>query len=386
MNKGQLIELTRECVLCGRCKAKCPTYQLLCNESFGPRGRMHLAEALLKGDISASQRLKERLLSCTLCGACEKTCPKSARVPWVMASLRQDLKIDSFSRILAKWAFKHPRSAYNVSRILYYPLKKGLIKKAIIPADSPLFEYSPLEWGDVFTPPKATEPRGRIVLFSGCAVRFVFSYLAEALIRICTLSGYEVVLPKSEFCCGAPLLGMGLQRDAEKLAKKNIQYLGALKADMMVSLCPTCVHTMRNLYPDLTGKTIDIVDSTEALTRLINEVPLKEQKGTVVYHHPCHDLYGLNIKKEPIDLILKTGLTVTELPEGCCGFAGGFSLRFPELSQALLEERFKGMNKESITLATSCPGCIYQFMKTLPQGRVVHLVEVIEESLDEEGR
>jgi Fe-S oxidoreductase len=224
------------------------------------------------------------------------------------------------------------------------------------------------------------------VLLSGCAVRFVFSYLAEGFITLCTEAGYEVVIPKGEFCCGAPLLSMGMLKESTRLAQKNIQYLGALKADITVSLCPTCTHTMRNVYLELTGQSIEIEDSAFVLLRILQTHKLKKLKGLVLYHHPCHSLYGLGIKREPLELIGRTGLTVTELPEGCCGFAGVFSVRFKDLSANLLQQRFAGINKEAATVVTACPGCIFQFMKVLPQGRVMHIVEVIEEAMDEQGR
>ncbi len=383
MDRKELISLARECVLCGRCKAKCPTYQLLLNESFGPRGRMHLAEAFLKGDLSTSDALKQRLLSCTLCGACERTCPKSAPVPWVMASLRQALIRKPLTKAIAKWTFRHSRTAYRLGRLLYPALREKLARRGLIPPRGPLFEYTPLDWGDVFTPEKSFQTKGRIVLFSGCAVRFVFPYIAEAFIRVCTASGYEVVLPKSEFCCGAPLLSMGLKKEAQRLAKKNLQYLGALKADLTVSLCPTCVNTMKNIYPELAGSAFEVEDSTSFLRDCLSELPVKKQRAMLVYHHPCHALYGLDIKRDPIDILTQMGITVTELPEGCCGFAGSFSLRFPELSRALLEGRFRGMNRDSVTLVTACPGCIFQFMKALPEARVMHILEVLEEAIDE---
>ncbi len=383
VDRQVLIELTRECVLCGKCKATCPTYQSIWKEPYGPRGRMRLAEALLQGQLSPSQYLRRRLVSCTLCGACEKTCPKGVKVPWTMMAVRQNLGPHSLSDTMIKLALRHPRTAYKLARMLYPLAKKNLIKKGVVSDDSPLFEYPALEWGDVYPPKETLKPRGRVVLFSGCAVRFVFSYLAESLIKLCNEAGYEVVVPKGEACCGAPLLSMGMIKEATKMAKKNLQYLSALKADFTVSLCPTCTHTMRNLYPELLGQAVEIEDSVVVLQSILHEHGTGRLKGSVLYHHPCHSLYGLGIKDLPVQLLRSTGLMVTELPEGCCGFAGGFSLKFKDLSMELLRQRFAGINIESATVVTPCPGCIFQFMKVLPQGRVMHLVEIVEEALDE---
>jgi len=390
MNKNELINLTKECVLCGSCKVRCPTYQSLWKESFSPRGRMRIAEAVIRGEIAISSSISQKLLSCILCGACEKICPKAVKVPWVMMNLRQKTKGHLLKDILTKSGIKlslrYPRATYKISKLIYPAIKKRLIKKGILPQDNPLFEYPALEWGDVYIPEDTYQPKGRIVLFSGCATRFIFPYLAEGFLTICLRAGYEVVVPKTEFCCGAPLLSLGILKEARRLAKKNIQYLGALKSDLMVSLCPTCIHTMKNIYPDLIGEAIQIEDSVNVLLQIIQEIEIKKLKGTLLYHHPCHSLYGLNLKKQPVQLLREVGTTITEMPEGCCGFAGTFSLRFKHLSEQLLQNRFKGFNKEAATVVTSCPGCLFQFMKELPQSRVLHIVEVIEEATDAHTR
>jgi Fe-S oxidoreductase len=55
-----------KCSQCGFCKATCPIYRVLLNETDSPRGKAILLKKNLEGEF---------LYSCSICGACEATCP-----------------------------------------------------------------------------------------------------------------------------------------------------------------------------------------------------------------------------------------------------------------------------------------------------------------------
>ena len=46
----------RQCVSCGLCLPHCPTYDLLAAESDGPRGRIHIMQRLVAGDLTVEER------------------------------------------------------------------------------------------------------------------------------------------------------------------------------------------------------------------------------------------------------------------------------------------------------------------------------------------
>jgi Fe-S oxidoreductase len=54
-----------KCTLCGLCKASCPAYKVLLNESISPRGKA----ILLKRDFPS-----KHFYLCTMCKACENAC------------------------------------------------------------------------------------------------------------------------------------------------------------------------------------------------------------------------------------------------------------------------------------------------------------------------
>jgi L-lactate dehydrogenase complex protein LldE len=67
----------------------------------------------------------------------------------------------------------------------------------------------------------------------------------------------------------------------------------------------------------------------------------------------------------------------------CCGFGGLFSLRMPEVSNAMTAEKLRQANETgAAVLVTADPGCLMQ-MRSLLEGdslQVRHLASVLEEA------
>lgn len=82
------------------------------------------------------------------------------------------------------------------------------------------------------------------------------------------------------------------------------------------------------------------------------------------YHDSCHMLRGLGIRDAPHRLLgAIDGAEVRPLdaPERCCGFGGTFSLRYPELSSAMADEKVDDViGKEVDTLVAADLGCLMQ--------------------------
>ena len=61
--------------------------------------------------------------------------------------------------------------------------------------------------------------------------------------------------------------------------------------------------------------------------------------GRVTYHDGCSGLRELKIKQQPRRLLAAVpGLELIEMPgtETCCGFGGLFSVKFPDISNAMV--------------------------------------------------
>jgi glycolate oxidase iron-sulfur subunit len=381
MHKEDFPDLSR-CTLCGSCKASCPTYEDSLTEGMSARGRLKLVKSLMSGELELSPLLSERLFSCILCGACSSVCPLGINIPELIHKGRHLLKKRDkrrrFMRYLLKFSTTWPDLSFKILSMGQDFLIPFLSKRRIIPfnPDIPDQPFHALE--QVHKVPKK---KGRVAIFTGCSVNYLFPHLGESLINVLQSLGYEVVLPKDEVCCGAPLRALGMEEEAAELARNNHRVFSRLKVDAILSLCPTCTLTLKYEYMTLIGKGLDkATDISVFLEDKLERVDTIDR--TVTYHDPCHLQYSLGVKKEPRDIIINAGLVLIEpASQGCCGFGGTFCLSYREMSESLLFRQSASiMATKAATVVTSCPGCMLQLGRTITDRPIIHLIELIEEA------
>jgi glycolate oxidase iron-sulfur subunit len=385
-NERYLRELSK-CIRCGSCKAFCPTYDEDKTEAMTARGRLVLLWGLYTGQLKPSAILIDRIFSCILCGACSEMCPPGVEIRDVIYHGRSLLKRSDasrrFLRFLTKFSIQRPDLSFRLLRIAQFMFPQKL-KGRILPF-LPELPESPLKGkNQVFT---TSKKKGRVAVFTGCAVNFLYPHLGESLINILQQLRYEVIFPAGEVCCGIPLRTLGLEEEAKELARKNFNVFSRLNVEAILSLCPTCTFALKVEYPKLIGKGLDnVMDISSFFVKKLDNFHSSfstSQFASAVYHDPCHLCYSLGIIKEPREIMKHIGIDIIETErEGCCGFGGIFSLSFREISEALLDRRIKDLMKtEAKTIITSCPGCMLQLSKKVNNTPVLHLVEVIEEAL-----
>jgi L-lactate dehydrogenase complex protein LldE len=90
-------------------------------------------------------------------------------------------------------------------------------------------------------------------------------------------------------------------------------------------------------------------------------VPQRNSGRRVAYHDSCHMLRELQVSDAPRKLLEASGGTLVELvrPDLCCGFGGTFSVRQPEISVSLADDKLSGAAGAD-ALVTADPGCLMQ--------------------------
>jgi glycolate oxidase iron-sulfur subunit len=355
---------------------------------MGARGRLALLWGLATGILTPSQELSDRIFSCTLCGACSALCPAGVDIKEVIYHGRTILKDNdkkrSLFRRLINFSVKKPKTSLAFLKLSRHILMPYFLKKRLIPFELQLPDHYLRDMIKVVT---VSKKKGRVALFTGCMVNFVYPNLGESLINVLNALGYEVILPATEVCCGAPLRSLGLEEEARQHARKNVQLFRTLNVEAVVSLCPTCTLTIHREYPLLIGEGIqDAQDISRFLSDKIDWSGLAELSSPTkkaLYHDPCHLKYGLSIENEPREIIRQSGIDLLKTTESrCCGFAGTFCFTFHELSERLLGTCVNEYrNSEAEVIITSCPGCILQLSNGCRDKQVLHLIEVIEEAL-----
>ena len=107
----------------------------------------------------------------------------------------------------------------------------------------------------------------------------------------------------------------------------------------------------------------------------------------MAYHDSCHMLRELRLHDQPRALLAAVA-DLHELPRAdrCCGFGGTFSIRYPDVSTAMADDKLaSAATISAATVASADPGCVMQIegrASRVDAGvRVVHLATVLAEAL-----
>jgi L-lactate dehydrogenase complex protein LldE len=122
----------------------------------------------------------------------------------------------------------------------------------------------------------------------------------------------------------------------------------------------SCATMAAHYLPELTGaRPYEVWELSAALDRLGAALPLTNAGRTLAYHDSCHMLRELGIAEQPRRLLERSGAQLVPLarPDLCCGFGGTFSVRQPEISVALADDKLASAG-EAEALVTSDPGCL----------------------------
>ncbi|MBI5196108.1 MAG: (Fe-S)-binding protein [Nitrospirae bacterium] len=391
MNELQYSKELFKCVRCGACKALCPTYLTFLDEAMGARGRVAMLGAVNADRLEPTGGLSEKIFSCILCGACKDQCPTGIDILETIYHGRIKLK-DFYGRgrllrKAVKFSLPMMNSVFFVLRSLQKILYHPLYRTGRLPYIPEIARVPFKNSAQVY---KNTKRIGRVAIFAGCSVNYFHPHLGDSLLNILLAKGYEVIVLKGEVCCGSPMRAMGLEENAIALAKKNTGLFNKIRAEAILSMCPTCTMVIRKEYPLLIGGSIEkIMDVNEFFIKNGMLKGLKISPRAITYHDPCHLNYGLGIRNEPREILKNIeGAEFVEMQDAgdCCGFGGFFSVSFRSLSEKIGSKKIESIsNTRAKTLVTSCPGCMMQLENIKRMGNlnidIVHMVEMVDEAM-----
>ena len=109
----------------------------------------------------------------------------------------------------------------------------------------------------------------------------------------------------------------------------------------------------------------------------------------VTYHKCCHLLREIGIDEQPLKMLSNIeGLRMTPMNRAdvCCGFGGAFSVKMPDISSAILDEKLDNIEATKANRVVAGDiGCIYQIQGGLRRRgsttQVLHLAEILSESI-----
>ena len=200
----------------------------------------------------------------------------------------------------------------------------------------------------------------RVQLFATCLGDLIFPEAvadAELLLR---QAGYEIEFPRNQVCCGQPAFNSGHRKAARRVART---FARAFSRSLPVVLpSGSCATMVAHYLPELLGvEPYDVWELSAFLDSTGVELEPRNDGRTLAYHDSCHMLRELSIHEPPRRLLEQTRAQLVMLPRPdlCCGFGGTFSVRQPEVSVAMADDKLGSADAVGAeALVTADPGCL----------------------------
>ncbi|MCG2751385.1 MAG: (Fe-S)-binding protein [Desulfobacteraceae bacterium] len=242
-----------------------------------------------------------------------------------------------------------------------------------------------------------------VSMFIPCTVDLFLPEIGEATYFLLKGLGVTPIYHEEQTCCGQPAINAGFVKHARDVAKHFIE---VFESDEAI-VCPSgsCVCTVKYRYPELLCDEPAWLDRAEAiaartyeLTQYIVDVLGVEDcgvsfDGKIAYHESCHVLRGLGVSEQPKKLISNVKgaeFVPMQFAEGCCGFGGEFAINYPDISEAMVQEKCENYMESGADLLLLCePGCLLNIggylRRNHPDKKVMHMAQFLASNAQNRG-
>jgi len=410
------LDLIGDCVHCGFCLPTCPTYVLWGEEMDSPRGRIYLMKEGLEGE-PMSDAMVSHWDACLGCMACVTACPSGVQYDRLIEQTRAQVERrhersakDKALRGLIFSVFPHPRRlrmARGPLRLLQVTgLDRALRRTGLLERISPklaaMERLAPRLGKPEPIPPylPATGTRRAVVgLLTGCVQGAFFPGVNAATARVLQAEGCDVVVPKSQGCCGALSVHNGREAEGQEYARALVDAFEDTGVDHVVVNSAGCGSTMKEYAelladdPRYAARALRFAERVRDVAEILDELgpvaPRHPLEVSVAYHDACHLGHAQGLRAQPRRLLGSIpGLELREIAEAelCCGSAGIYNILNPEAAGELGDRKAANVVATGAELlVTANPGCLMQVSSAIersghPMG-LAHTIEVLDASI-----
>ncbi|MBD5165188.1 (Fe-S)-binding protein [Helicobacter sp.] len=239
----------------------------------------------------------------------------------------------------------------------------------------------------------------RVYFFATCLGAAAMQEVVLSAIKLLQREGVEVIFRKNQTCCAQPAFNSGYFKESKEVALYNIQQF---REDYPVVVpSGSCAGMMSHDYLELFkgDSNFDLVkrfsERVIELSQYLDEVLNVdyEDKGEnvkVTWHSNCHALriqQSIEASKNLLRRLKNVELVPLEFEEECCGFGGTFSVKEPEISNAMVTQKIKDIQNTGAKYVVSGDGgCLLNIQGTMSKlgmdTKGVHLYEFLLKRLE----
>ena len=389
----------------------CPSIEAGKYHSYSAGGRLITALSLLDGRSTVTERVKDSVFKCNLCGQCDVSC-KICRYDMepleAMRELRATLVSEGHTLPQLDKVIEGLRTQFNM---LNQPAKnRG-------------------DWAAALKIKDLTKENAEYVFHPGCRYSFDgdLAHVTRDCVDILQRAGIDFgIFGQNEKCCGGRAYDMGYRANFNNMAKANLSAWKRAGVKTVITPCAECYHTFSRKYTAKAGSEIKVVHMVQFIAQLVHEGKLKftrPLKMTVTYHDPCHlgrqgepyvawqgeekKIFGqavcydpprpryngaFGVYEEPREILRAIpGIELREMERireasWCCGAGGGSREAYPEFSCATAQERLEeAQSTGADAIVTACSWCERNFLDSIESSeaklKVFDSVELVAQAL-----
>ena len=238
-------------------------------------------------------------------------------------------------------------------------------------------------------------------LFITCLGDQFYTSTLQNMTRLLECLGVDLVFPLEQTCCGQPLFNNGFE-DQTRAVTLNFMRAFAKSDAPIVGPSGSCVSMVKHHYPELFpagtpehSLATDIAARTFEFTEYIVNVLKITDLGAVyphkvTYHASCHYLREMGLKTEAktlLNAVKELEFVPLNEEETCCGFGGAFTVTYPEVSRAMMDNKVKRIIASGADTVVTCePGCLMNIAGGLYKaGSNIHAMHIIDLLASKEG-
>ena len=235
----------------------------------------------------------------------------------------------------------------------------------------------------------------RVALFITCLADQFFPQVGECVVKILRRLDVDVTFNPEQTCCGQPAFNTGFRDEARSVARRVVEMYD--NADYVVAPSGSCSSMVKVFYPELFEDEPEMQRKAQDLKKrffelsdfLVNVLKVDDLGARfphrVTYHDSCHLLRELGVSEPPRQLLRKVqGIELVEMSDYklCCGFGGTFSVKFPEVSVPMGQDKIRSATATGAEyLVAADGGCLMHVAGLIHrQGlalKTMHLAEVL---------
>ncbi len=381
----QLLEV-ESCVSCGRCEENCPA--AISGKALSPRkvirkilehaenaaGAQNFFSKTATKSLLEETITDQEIWDCTTCMACVEHCPVFVEAMDKIVEMRRHL-------VMGKAQLPSEAKPMIRDLELFGDVQgKGVAHRS--------------DWAMHRDIPHISKVEDAEVLFwVGCSGAFHprNQETALAMAKILKSAGIKFgILGHEELCCGDPARRLGEETLYQKLAKQNIGQFKKYNVKKIVTLCPHCLNTLKNEYPEL-GCDVPVVHATEYVMDLIRQSKLDLKypvADKITIHDACYLGRYNEVYQPPRDICAAVpGTEIKELKRNkesgfCCGGGGGRMWLHEGSGQNINVLRAEEVVDAGVDIVgTSCPYCLVMLddgVKSLERDNLPKVADVID--------